>query len=36
MQNILQKLGLPSRRAAATFYRAAFDLEETSAVRATA
>jgi DNA-binding NarL/FixJ family response regulator len=25
MQNILQKLGLPSRRAAAAFYWAAFD-----------
>ena len=28
MQNILQKLELPSRRAAATFYRTAFDQEE--------
>lgn len=30
VQNILQKLELPSRRAAATFYRAAFSSEEAS------
>jgi len=30
VQNILQKLELPSRRAAATFYRTAFGVEETS------
>ena len=30
VQNILQKLDLPSRRAAATFYRAAFGPEEAS------
>lgn len=28
MQNILQKLGLPSRRAAAVFYKAAFEAEQ--------
>jgi DNA-binding NarL/FixJ family response regulator len=28
MQNILQKLGVPSRRAAAVFYRSAFESEE--------
>lgn len=28
MQNILQKLGLPTRQAAAAFYRSAFELEE--------
>jgi DNA-binding NarL/FixJ family response regulator len=32
VQNILQKLELPSRRAAATFYRTAFGSEEASAV----
>jgi DNA-binding NarL/FixJ family response regulator len=30
VQNILQKLELPSRRAAATFYRTAFGVEETT------
>jgi DNA-binding NarL/FixJ family response regulator len=32
VQNILQKLELPSRRAAATFYRTAFDPEEAPVV----
>ena len=32
VQNILKKLELPSRTAAATFYRAAFGAEETSVV----
>jgi DNA-binding NarL/FixJ family response regulator len=32
MQNILQKLGLPSRRAAAAFYRSAFEADELDAV----
>jgi len=32
VQNILQKLELPSRRAAATFYRTAFGVEETPVV----
>ncbi len=32
VQNILQKLELPSRRAAATFYTTAFDAEEASLV----
>ncbi|TMJ98188.1 MAG: response regulator transcription factor [Actinobacteria bacterium] len=31
MQNILQKLGLPSRRAAAAFYRSAYEPEEVLA-----
>jgi len=36
MQNILQKLGLPSRRAAAAFYRSAYEAEEVLVAAETA
>ena len=34
VQNILQKLELPSRKAAATFHRTAFGVEETAVAAA--